>query len=249
MARANGIIKIEGTVEDLTFYKKDGKSFVRRKGGVSKERIESDPNYVRTRENNSEFGHSGNSSRVLRLALGSMAFKAKDSKLHSRLLQVMARIKNLDATSSRGQRQVSIGIGTPEGKLLLKGFDFNFHAPLQSVLHAPFELNPTNGRVTLTDLVPAEQVQFPEGATHVSLQSAVVQLDFATEVSELVYSGVENLQLSLTPTTLTLAPSSMPAGRGTTLFVLMLAFFQEVNGVQYSLKNESYNVLNVIEVV
>jgi hypothetical protein len=56
MAKTSGIIKIEGTVEDLTFYKKDGRNFVRRKGGVSKERIENDPNYVRTRENNSEFG-------------------------------------------------------------------------------------------------------------------------------------------------------------------------------------------------
>ena len=40
MAKANGIIKIEGTVEDLTFYRQDGKNFVRRKGGISKERIE-----------------------------------------------------------------------------------------------------------------------------------------------------------------------------------------------------------------
>ena len=29
MAITSGVIKIEGTVEDLTFYKKDGKSFVR----------------------------------------------------------------------------------------------------------------------------------------------------------------------------------------------------------------------------
>ena len=36
MAKASGIIKIEGTVEDLTFYKKDGKNFVRKKGGIPK---------------------------------------------------------------------------------------------------------------------------------------------------------------------------------------------------------------------
>ncbi len=48
MAKVNSIIKIEGTVEDLTFYKKDGVNFVRRKGGVSKERIGNDPNFIRT---------------------------------------------------------------------------------------------------------------------------------------------------------------------------------------------------------
>ena len=42
MAKANGIIQIEGTVDKLTFFKRDGKSFVRQKGGVSKERIASD---------------------------------------------------------------------------------------------------------------------------------------------------------------------------------------------------------------
>ena len=51
MAKAVGILSIEGTIENLTFYRRDGKLFVRRKGGVSKHRIETDPNYVRTREN------------------------------------------------------------------------------------------------------------------------------------------------------------------------------------------------------
>lgn len=133
MAKASGVIKIEGTVEDLTFYKKDGKNFVRRKGGVPRERIANDPNFVRTRENNNEFSHSGSSGKILKLAVGSLVFKAKDSKLSSRLLQLMSKIKNLDAVSTRGNRQVAIGLATVEGKQLLKGFDFNNNAPLKSV--------------------------------------------------------------------------------------------------------------------
>lgn len=96
MAKASGIIKIEGTVEDLTFYKKDGKNFVRKKGGIAKERIANDANFVRTRENNNEFAHSGSSGKVLRLAMGSLVFKAKDSKLSSRLLQTMSRANSSD---------------------------------------------------------------------------------------------------------------------------------------------------------
>ena len=41
----------------------------------------------------------------------------------------------------------------------------------------------------------------------------------------------------------------MPVSTGVTLFLLMISFYQEVNGVQYSLKNEDYNVLNVLAVV
>jgi hypothetical protein len=249
MAKASGIIKIEGTVEDLTFYKKDGKNFVRRKGGVPRERIENDPNFVRTRENNSEFGHSGTAGKVLRMAMGSLVFKAKDSKLSSRMLQVMSRIKNLDTTSARGLRQVSVGLSTPEGKQLLKGFDFNINAPLNGVLFAPYDLNTTTGVIEITDFIAAEQLQFPQGSTHISFQSAVLAIDFDTEVSELAYSNIINLPINLTPTTVTLTPTSVPTGTGLQLFLLMISFYQEVNSVQYSLKNEGYNVLNVVEIV
>ncbi len=117
------------------------------------------------------------------------------------------------------------------------------------VLFAPFDLDTVTGVVTITDFIGAEQLQFPQGATHVSLQSAVLAIDFATEVSELAYSNVVNLPIGLTPTTIALTPTSVPTGNGLQLFMLMLSFYQEVNGQQYSLKNEEYNVLNVVEVV
>lgn len=249
MAKTSGVIKIEGTVEDLTFYKKDGKNFVRKKGGISKERISSDPNFVRTRENNNEFSHSGSSGKILKLAIGSLVFKAKDSKLSSRLLQLMSRIKNLDTVSTRGNRQVSVGIGTDAGKQLLKGFDFNANAPLKSVFFANYDLDTATGVTSVTDFIPLEQLMYPQGSTHISLQSAVVHLDFATQESEIALSNLVNLPLNLTMSTSVLAPSSVPTGTGIQLFLLFISFYQEVNGVQYSLKNEEYNVLNVVEVV
>lgn len=249
MAKTSGIIKIEGTVEDLTFYKKDVQHFVRRKGGISKERIENEPNFVRTRENNSEFSHSGSSGKILQLAVGSMVFRAKDSKLSSRLMQLMSRIKNLDSTSIRGQRKVSLGIATPERKQLIKGFDFNANAPLKSVLFAPFDLDTATGVVTIAHFTPAEQLLFPQGATHISFQNAVLALDFDTTVSEIATSNVVNLAIDMTESSVVLTPTSVPTGTGVQLFLLMVSFYQEINGVQYSLKNEEYNVLNVVEVV
>lgn len=249
MAKSNGLIKIEGTVEDLTFYQRNGKSFVRKKGGVSRERIMNDPSYVRTRENMSEFSHSGSSGKMLKMAVGSMAFKAKDSRLSSRLMQVMTRIKNLDSTSNRGKRLVSNGIGTPEGKQLLRGFDFNIHASMDSVLFAPYTLDTSNGVFKISSIVTEEQLMFPQGATHVSFQGAVVDIDFVTGDSDIAYSNIENLPLSLSPTSLTLTPTSFPSGLGVNMFLVLITFYQEVNGLQYSLKNEEFNVLQIIEVV
>lgn len=77
MAKTSGIIKIEGTIDDLTFYKKGTSTYVRKKGGVNKERINSDPNFVRTRENNNEFSHNVSQAKMLRMAMGSLTFKAQ----------------------------------------------------------------------------------------------------------------------------------------------------------------------------
>jgi hypothetical protein len=249
MAKLNGIIKIEGTVEDLTFYKKDGVNYVRRKGGISKERINNDPNFIRTRENNSEFAHNGSSTKILRMAMGGLIFKAKDSKVTSRLVQTMSRIKNMDAVSARGKRRVSIGLETAEGKQQLKGFDFNINAPLNGVLLAPHELDTTTGVLRIANLKTGEQLLFPQGATHATFQSAVLALDFETEASDLAFSNAVTLPISLNTANVTLTPSSVPTGTGVQLFLIMISFSQEINGQQYSLKNEDYNVLHILDVV
>jgi hypothetical protein len=249
MAKTSGIVKIEGTIEDLTFYKKDGVNYVRKKGGIPKDRIMNDPNFVRTRENGTEFGHSANSGKILRTALGTLVFKAKDSKLSSRMLQTMSKIKNLDVTSARGLRNVTSGLSTSEGKQYLKGFDFNARANLKSVLFAPFVLDTDTGAIAFTNLIVAEQFHFPQGATHIAMQGAFLNLDFETEASDIAYSNLINLSINLTPSSPVLTPTAVPVGTGVQLYLLMISFYQEVNGVQYSLRNEEYNVLNVIEVV
>ncbi len=49
MAKLKSLIKIEGTLDDLTFYKGKEGFLVRSKGGVSKKRINNDPAFARTR--------------------------------------------------------------------------------------------------------------------------------------------------------------------------------------------------------
>lgn len=249
MAKASGILKIEGTVEDLNFYKKDGGFFVRKKGGVSRERILKDPNFVRTRENGVEFGHSANSGKLLRGAVGSFVFKAKDSKLSSRLMQKMSVVKNLDAVSARGSRNVATGIATPQGKLVLKGFDFNINAELNGVLFAPIVVTTATGVIKINNLIPAEQMQFPQGATHFSFQGAFLKLDFATGVSDIKFSNVVNLPINSVSATSTLTPTVVPTGTGVLFYLLLVSFYQVINGIQYGLKNEEFNVLNILEVV
>lgn len=249
MPRVNGVVSFQGTYEDMTFYKKEGKNYVRKKSGVSKERIANDPNYVRTRENMNEFSLNISSGKMLRLSLGSLVFKAKDARLSNRLMQTMSKIKNLDSTSARGERSVSNGIATAEGKQYLIGFDFNSNAPLDSVLFANYTLDTATGEIAIASIIPADQLRFPEGATNVVFQCGLLNIDFATGLTDLVLSPPNNLLLNMTQSSISMIPASMPTGAGVTVYLFIVTFFQEINGVQYSLKNEEYNVLHIVDVI
>jgi hypothetical protein len=249
MGKLTGIIKFEGTFDGLTFYKSPDGYLVKTKSGVSKNRIMNDPAFVRTRENISEFSLNAKSGKALRQSISPLLHRAKDSKLSSRMLKLMNTIKNFDGSSARGQRQVGLGLGSLEGKLLLKGFDFNLHAPLSSVLHALYSVDVVTGVLSIPDLSPQEQLGIPEGATHTSFSSAFVNLDFETGIFDSSYSPAVILQLDNTISTIILTPEAVPTGTGTQMYLLLIEFFQEVNGVQYSLRNGAFNVLNVVEVV
>jgi hypothetical protein len=249
MGRLAGIIKLEGTLDGLTFYKSQDGYMVRTKGGVSKKRIMTDPAYARTRENISEFALNAKSGKLIRDATGVILNRAKDPKLSSRMLQLMSTIKNFDTVSARGQRNVALGIATDAGKQLLKGFDFNIKAPLASVLQASYTVDTDTGTIEIADFIPKEQLNAPSNSTHVSFRSAFINLDLATGLFEKSYSPIANVLLDQNPITVTLIPGQVPEGSGTQLYLLLIEFFQEVNGIQYPLRSGNYNALNLVEIL
>jgi len=248
MARQKGIIKLTGKIGDLSFYKSKDGYLAREKGGVEAERIKNDPAFERTRENGAEFGSSASSGKLLRDTIRTMMQNASDSRVTSRLTKVMTQIKNLDATSARGQRNVGVGIATPSAQALLKGFNFNDKAILGSILFNPYDVDLGTGVITLDGLVPINEVNAPSGATHIALRGAWAKVDFATGEATMEETNTVNLPIDATSTNVVLTPVATPTGAGTDLYLLMIEFFQEVNGNQYTLKNGAYNALSVVDV-
>lgn len=249
MAKYKSLFNVEGTLGEVTFYKGEDGYYIRNKGGVPKRRIMNDPAFVRTRENLSEFGNAATSGKQLRRAIGSLLADAKDSRVTARLTTVMNKVKNEDLTSARGQRNVAVGIQTASGKTWLKGFNFNKNALMDSVLKTAFTLNTTTGEIEITNMIPNQKIMFPMGATHLSFSGAFLNLDFATEAADLQLSNVVNLPINGTPATITLTPAAPATGTGQNFYILKVAFFQEVNGIQYPLNNGAFNALQLIEVL
>ncbi len=248
MARQKGILKIQGTIGGMTFYKSQDGHLVKEKSSISPEKIANDPAFQRTRENGQEFGNAGASGKILRDTVRSLMITASDNRVTSRLTKVMTNIIKEDLTSLRGERTVGVGIATAAGKALLDGFGFNISAILGSILFKPYTLDPVTGVITINDVTPINDIAFPQGATHFSLKGAFAKVDFVSGISAIEYTNIVNLPIDGTNTNVVLTPTGVPAGAGTSIYLLEIEFFQEVNGVQYTLKNGAYNSLQIIGV-
>ncbi len=248
MARQKGIIKLKGTIGGVSFYKTQDGDLAREKGGVDGSRIKNDAAFARTRENGAEFGSSASAGKILRDAIRPLMLNTADNRVVSRITKVMTDIKNLDATSARGERSVGTALALPAAQALLKGFNFNKRSVLGSVLHKPFTVQQNNGMITISNLVPVNDVVYPSGATHVSFKSAWAIVDFVAGTSSVEYSPEVNVPLNAVITNVQCLPPNIPIGVATNLYLLSVEFFQEINGVQYSLKNGAYNALAIVEV-
>lgn len=249
MAKFDGIFDIQGTLKGMTFYKsKDGSTLIRTKGGVSKQRIMNDPNFARTRENGLEFAHNSKMGQLLRRSIRSLLQIAKDSRVSSRLTGQISKVKNLDGISARGERKFWIGLGDPNGKTLLQGFDFNLNAKFGSIFGAQYVFDPATSTLSATDFVSANDVAVPEGCTHFSIRVAASRIDFEASSFDTEISDVFNFALSMTPEALSIAPEAVPVGDGFLFHFVLIEFFQERNGMQYPLKNNAFNCLNLLQI-
>jgi len=248
MARQTGLIKLRGTLDNVNFYKTQDGVLARMNTSIDAKRIANDPAFIRTRENGAEFGFSAKAGKVVRDVLRPLLILASDSRVTARMMKVMTGIKNFDVTNSRGKRNIAAGINNPAAKELLKGFNFNERSNLGTVLAKPFSVTTGTGGVTISDVIPLNDINFPSGATHVILQSGWAKIDFSTGVSDLQLSPATSLLIDETEQNISLVPASAPAGSGIDIYVLCIAFYQEVNGTQYPLKNGAFNALSIVEI-
>lgn len=246
MAKNSSLFKIEGTLDEVTFYKRDGSHFVRTKGGIKKDRIMNDPGFARTRENMSEFASSAQASKLLRHSLGYLMKRVKDSHMTGRLNGLLTKVKQHDTVSDRGKRQVRIGVATDEGKNLLKGFDFNHKAPMALVFQHTYEFDAVTGGVSISGFIPSKHLRYTEGATHVSFSSAAMRLDFDSGVYQLKHSEEQVLPIDNISQDVHVAPEQLPTGSGTLFYLILIEFYQEFNGKMYQLNNGKNNVLQIV---
>lgn len=248
MARQKGIIKLDGTIGDITFYKSRDGYLAREKGGVPAERIANDPAFQRTRENGAEFGRAGKAGKVLRTSLRALLQNTSDARMVSRLTQEMVKVIHEDMVNPRGLRNVIDGESE-----LLTGFDFNINGKLGRTIYAPYTT--TIDRVTgslsvnVPSYVPLNMIAAPGGTTHYKVISAGAEIDFENETYVASTSESAILPWDATATAVLNLANAVTANSTHPLFLALgIEFYQEVNGQMYTLKNGAYNALSLVKV-
>ncbi len=248
MARQKGIIKLKGTIGDITFYKTQDGHLAREKGGIEASRIASDPAFQRTRENGSEFGRAGKAGKLLRTALRPLLLNSADGRMVSRLTQQMVKVIQMDAVSERGLRNVIDG----EIELVL-GFEFNIRGKLGTSLFAPFvaTIDRVAGEISvdIASFIPANMIAAPSGTTHFKIISGGAEVDFEAETFVVATSETAILPWDTTPTAVINQVNAVTAASTKPLFLALgVEFYQQINGTMYPLKNGAFNPLSVAKV-
>jgi len=248
MARQKGIIKIEGTLGDITFQKTQDGYIAKEKTSLNGNRIATDASFQRTRENGAEFGRAGKAGKVLRNAIRTLLQNAKDKRVTSRLTGEMMKVIKADTTSNRGMRNVIDGEAE-----LLEGFDFNVNAKLGTTLYAPYTgtIDRAAGTLALAipSFIPAERIAAPSGTTHFKIVSMGAEIDFEKQVFVADSQQTAVLPWDNTATAAISFSNAVTPNSTHPLFLLLgIQFYQFVNGVQYPLKDGGYNALSLVKV-
>lgn len=250
MARLESLIKLNGTIGDLSFYKSKSVGYqARMKTGVSGDRIMNDPAFARTRENGSEFGRSQQEGKKLRDLLRDVLFQNADNKFSSRLASRLLKVIQMDAVSVRGERVL-----VPENMVLLKGLECNERSSLNNITLKPmtvsFDAFGGDGFLSCPQLIPNLHVAKLSGATHV--QYTLVLQEFSGDVLDQRPAITRSAYIQLgemQPMDLDIVASLIPDPGKSVLVLVGTGYYQMVNVAYYPLANGQYNALTVYDVV
>lgn len=263
MSKQKGVIKLVGNIGGMSFYTSNGEYLARTAGGPTKERIATGSNFVRTRENNAEFGGAAKVGKALRTALSSVIQTMGGSALTSSLTKLFKSI-NAKASGVRGERPIAL----TANKAQAKGLELNEKISFTSVFNAPHSVMSDADRVQITFTIPAfipkNFINAPSGATGFRLVGAVGWLsDYSFDSSTLTYepdvpeqnstsiteySAIQPIDNNGTSITLTaIAPGGLVPQTGISVLCgLGIEFYQKVDNVDYLLAQG--NAMRIIEV-
>ena len=243
MAKLPGILPLRGTIQEMTFAHTRNGVIVKKKTNLTKERMDSDPAFARTREAMADFRTATKSARLIYNALRGSLPAVKDSDAFTRTQSIMKEAMRADNTNPRGQKTVTDG-----NLAVVQGFDFNKSNPLENLCFIPYTttVNRVAGEleVTLPVYIPTDTLIAPSNATHYRIVVTGAELNFSNLAKVVDKQMTSYLVLDSTPTALSTLTCAMPANSTHPMVIsLGVEYFLEDDGTKYPLKDGSSHAI------
>lgn len=249
MAKAQNNLNLEGTINGMTFYTRNGKTYVRRKPLTNPNRYKTDRAYQRVRENNAEFTYSATMGKLIRYAVKPFTLEVSDNTLVPRLTKVLMGIRKYDKISRRGERKAENAFHTPDAQNMLRGFEFNLQTPLKCVLSKNLIFDIDNNALSIPKLKCSTELTFPLGATHFDMQLGLAQIDIENNLSQFTYSNIFVGNPSMAITDVNLVLKDIPDMKGIKIYLFKIEFYQEINEEKYKLYEGNFNSCQIIGIM
>jgi hypothetical protein len=157
----------EGSLGGLSFYNRNGKTVVRKKGGPTAEQIKKNKSCQAIRDSNREFGGASHVCALIRRAIGKSWKDYSDMNLIGNLTGVLKKIIHA-GKGARGIRVLDIAAHRER----LEGFEFNADCPFESRFKNTLTISISEDRNTAvlqTTFRPATDIAAPADATSFQL--------------------------------------------------------------------------------
>jgi hypothetical protein len=191
-----------------------------------------------------DFGTASKGSRIIRHALQESLQHCYDPSLNIRLNKALGEIVRADVHHAAGQRII-----TADNMQHLQGFQFNENARLgQFLTDAPIiEMVDNHSiRISLPEIL-LRHTKALRGVTHFSIRAIALSVNFVTETTRQAISETILIKRDNAPLPASLA---LHLNREhSTLIMLEIQSFYEVNGQLYPAQSKQLHALDVIAVL
>lgn len=248
MAKTQGIVRLRGSIDGVTYTEGINGRLSRSKSSLNKAKMDANPKFETLRLLQSELGAYSKFGSLLRSGIKPELARVKATRGVQRLNKILNQLKNEDSVNRLGQRTVATALTTSRGKSLLTGFDFYGKSSVYSLLTKNFSIDETTGEASIVDFTPIYDVIAPRSATHMAFKLVTVCLDaddmlVTTSRSDEVYLPLSDASLDLT-----LTPETPPIATTFCFYIVQIIFFNEINGFKELVGYDSA-ALSIIKIV
>lgn len=221
----------------------------KKKGGFTRKSIKNNPQMQVIRDSNSELATCSIFLKEFKIGLRPILLHFRVGSLHQQLMQLFLRIKSLDRVSDPGNLNVSDGLRTEKGRMLLREFTFTPKVGIRQFFGNPI-IREDDFSVVWEHFEPS-QARFPKGATHWEMVYLVLsyhrdQKLFSTMASKPIRraktDGLERMELR-PETSVVRAPELQH------ILVLGLRFMEIIGEEEYPLLGKDAVGIEVLGVV